>query len=153
MSSRLFLSLRERLGLAYSVESFVSSLKDTGSFGVYAGVHPARLEEALRAILKEWADLCHAPVPAEELNKAREYVKGQTLLQLEDTFTVASWYGRQELLGPDVLTVDEALAKLDQVTAEDIHRLAAQLLNAQNVWLAVVGPLSEPPDMNRLLGG
>jgi len=112
MSSRLFLEVREKRGLAYSVGSYISMLKDTGAVGVHAGVDPRRTEEAIEVILEEWDKLRREEVPAEELEKAKEFVKGRLSLQMEDSFSVASWFGQQELLSSDVLTVSAWLVGL-----------------------------------------
>jgi predicted Zn-dependent peptidase len=142
MSSRLFQEVRERLGLAYTVESFVSTYQDTGSLGVYAGVATERAEESIRAILGQVDRLRQRPVPQDELDKAREFIKGRLLLSLEDSFTVASWYSRQVLLGPEVLHPEEVIARFDAVQPADIQRLAQQLFDPDQVNLAIVGPLS-----------
>ena len=75
MSSRLFTEIRERLGLAYSIYSYTSGMHDTGAAGVYAGVDPRRIEDAIKAVLTEWDKLRQESVPADELAKAKEFVK------------------------------------------------------------------------------
>ncbi|MCJ7668156.1 MAG: insulinase family protein, partial [Anaerolineae bacterium] len=137
MSSRLFLEVREERGLAYSISSYVNHLHDTGSIGVSAGVDPRRIEAALEAILGELDRLRREPVPAEELKKVKEFMKGHLLLQMEDSFAVASWLGRQEILEDRVLTVDEVLAAIDGVTAGDIHRVASERFREEGLNLAV----------------
>ncbi len=139
MSSRLFLELRERRGLAYEVNSYVSHYLDTGAFSVYAGVDPTKAVEAVQAVLEEMARLRDG-VSQEELLKAKELSKGRLLLRLEDTRAVASWLGGQELLLGRVYTVDEVIAFLEAVTADDLRRVAADLLVTDQLYLAVVGP-------------
>jgi len=151
MSSRLFLEVREKRGLAYSISSYVNYLYDTGSIGVSAGVDPRRIEAALEAILGELDRLRREPVPAEELKKAKEFMKGHLLLQMEDSFVVASWLGRQEILEDRVLTVDEVLAAIDAVTAEDIQRVAGERFREEGLNLAVVGPFQEEERLRSLL--
>ena len=143
MSSRLFLEVREKRGLAYSIHSYVSSFHDTGTMGISAGVDPQRMEAALEAILGELDRLREGPVPPQELRKAKEFVKGRLLLRMEDSFAVASWLGQQEALEDQVLTLDEALASLEAVTAEGIQRLAQERFSDQKISLAVVGPFEE----------
>ncbi len=140
MSSRLFQEIREKLGLAYTVSSFYSALDDCGYFGSYAAVEPKNAAVTLRAILDQWARLAAEPVPEEELVKAKEYVKGGLLLSMEDTFSIASWYGRQEALLQNILTVDEVTARIDAVTVQDIQRVARMLFRHDWLNLAVVGP-------------
>ena len=95
MSSRLFMEIRERLGLAYTVDSYVSYLADTGLVGVYAAVAPTRLSEALEAVTEQLVKLRDEPVDEVTLAEAKEYVKGRMLMGLEDTLSVAGWFGRQ----------------------------------------------------------
>lgn len=140
MSSRLFLEVREKRGLAYSVHSYIEQLADSGALGIYAGVDPVRLVPALEAILGELDRLRQTEVLSPELEKTREFVKGRLMLQMEDSLSVASWHGRQEILDNKILSVDEVLAELDAVTALDIQRLALDLFQTPALNLAVVGP-------------
>jgi predicted Zn-dependent peptidase len=140
MSSRLFLSVREDLGLAYDVGSGISEYADTGSLGVYAGVDPDKLEPALRAVLAELGRLRDEDVPAHELEKVKAYLSGGLELRMDDTRHVASWIGGQESLHERVLTLDDALAAIAAVTADDIRRIAVQLFRDDALRLAVVAP-------------
>jgi predicted Zn-dependent peptidase len=143
MSSRLFLEVREKRGLAYAVYSFFSPLQDTGLVGVYAGVDVQKMGEALQAILMELDKTKQELVSGEELDRAKEFTKGHLLLQMEDSFAVASWMGRQELLEERVLSVDEVLEEVDAVTAEEVQRVAQELFREEKLNLAVVGPYEE----------
>ena len=151
MSSRLFTEVREKRGLAYSVDSYLSTMRDTGAVGVYAGTAPERLKDALEAILGELDKLRREEVPAEELTKAKEFVKGRILLQMEDSFSVAAWFGQQETLSTRVLTVDEALVAIDAVTPADVQRVAKGLFRGERLNLAVVGPLQKSEEKLRRL--
>jgi predicted Zn-dependent peptidase len=139
MSSRLFLEIRERRALAYDVGSYVNRYLDSGSAVVTASVEPKRAAETVRVVA---AELLRArePLPAEEVAKGREYLKGRLQLRMEDTGSVASWLGRQELLRGRILTVDEVLALLDRVSVDDLQRVADDLFRAERFNLAVVGP-------------
>jgi predicted Zn-dependent peptidase len=149
MRSRLFQEVRERLGLAYSVDSFVSSFQDAGAVSIYAGVAGSRVEQGLRAIVEQLERLRQEPVREEELRKARDFVRGRLALSMEDSFTVAAWFARQALLGPEVLDPEEALARLDAVSPEDIQRVAQNLFRMQRLNLVIVGPFSENGDRFR----
>jgi predicted Zn-dependent peptidase len=149
MRSRLFQEVRERLGLAYSVDSYVSALHDTGIFGVYAGVATDRTNESIGAILGQLDRLRQEPVPQDELEKTREFIKGRLALSFEDSFTVAAWYARQVLLGPEVLHSDEIVARLDAVQPADIQRLAGNLFRQERLNLAIVGPFSDDGEQFR----
>jgi predicted Zn-dependent peptidase len=140
MSSRLFLSVREDLGLAYDVGSGLSEYADAGSLGIYAGVDPDKLEPALSAVLAELGRLRDEDVPAHELEKVKAYLSGGLELRMDDTRHVASWIGGQEALHERVLTLDEALAAIAAVTAADVRRIAIQLIHDEALRLAVVAP-------------
>ncbi len=146
MRSRLFQHVREQLGLAYSVGSYVTSLHDTGAVGLYAGVGPNRIDKAIGAILDELRLLRREPVPLHELQRAVEFVKGRLALSLEDSFATAAWYARQQLLGPEVLEPEEAISRLEAVQPDDIQRLAGNLFQAEKLNLAIVGPFSQNGD-------
>jgi predicted Zn-dependent peptidase len=140
MSSRLFLSVREDLGLAYDVSSGLVDYADAGALEVSAGVDPASVPAALEAILAELARLRDEPVPETELLKAKRYLSGGLELRMDDTRHVASWIGGQEALHDRVLTVDEALARIDAVDAVAVQELAARLFTDESLRLAVVAP-------------
>ena len=140
MSSRLFLSVREELGLAYDVSSGLVDYADAGALEVSAGVDPDRIPAALEAILVELARLRDELVPEAELTKAKRYLSGGLELRMDDTRHVASWIGGQEALHDRVLTLDEALAAVDAVDAPAVQRLAEQLFHDESIRLAAVAP-------------
>ena len=140
MSSRLFLSVREELGLAYDVSSGLVDYADAGALEVSAGVDPAGLPAALEAILAELARLRDELVPAAELTKAKRYLAGGLELRMDDTRHVASWIGGQEALHDRVLTLDEALEAVAAVDAVAIQQLATQLFHDDALRLAAVAP-------------
>src|SRR3954464_2353204 len=140
MSSRLFLSVREELGLAYDVSSGLVDYADAGALEVSAGVDPAGLPAALDAILVELARLRDEPVPEAELGKAKRYLSGGLELRMDDTRHVASWIGGQEALHDRVLTLDEALAAVDAVDADMIQSLAGRIFRDQALRLARAAP-------------
>ena len=140
MSSRLFQEIREKRGLAYSVSSFGGAHEDCGYLGSYAAVEPKNAAPAVEAMRQEWTRIRDEPVPAEELTKAKELIKGHLLLSMEDTHSIAGWYGRQVILGEEILTVDDVTAAIDTVTAQDVQRVARDLFRTEWMNLAVVGP-------------
>ncbi len=151
MSSRLFVEVRERLGLAYDVGSGATCYHDTGAFSIFAGVEPKRVPETLAAVLAELRRMRDEPVSEEELGRAREYTKGRLALGLEDTFSVAAWYGAQEALLGHIEELDEVLAKLDAVTAEDVQRVAGRIFREEWLRLAVIGPHRSAEALRKLL--
>jgi len=140
MSSRLFLSVREELGLAYDVSSGLVDYADAGALEVSAGVDPAGLPAALAAILVELVRLRDELVPTAELIKAKRYLAGGLELRMDDTRHVASWIGGQEALHDRVLTLEEALDAVEAVDAAGIQRLAIQLFREDGLRLAAVAP-------------
>ena len=150
MSSRLFTNIRDKLGLAYSISSFVDHFLDTGSLIIAAGVDTKNLNLALKAIIEELAQL-KEPILEPELNKAKEFAKGHLLLRMEDSRSVAGWIGGQELLTKHILTVDEVVSIIDQVTAEELQQLARELMTGEKLRLAIVGPVSPDAPLKELL--
>jgi predicted Zn-dependent peptidase len=151
MSSRLFLEVRERLGLCYDVHSWAGKMADTGSAGVYIGTDPGRTEEALAAVMVELHRMAEEPVGGGELEKARAYVKGRMVLRLESTGAVSTWLGGQELLTNRIIPIEETLAGIDAVTAEDVTRLARQTYAEQPLQLAAIGPIESEERLAELI--
>ena len=150
MSSRLFLEIREKRGLAYEIHSYPQYFLDSGSFIVYAGIDPKKLESGIEAIIQELARL-REPIPEAEVVKAREFFKGRMLLRMEDTRSVAGFLGGQLLLTGNILTVDEIVTRIDAVTAEDMQNLAKELMVTPKLNLAIVGPKTNTEPLQRLL--
>jgi predicted Zn-dependent peptidase len=150
MSSRLFLELRERRGLCYDVHSYVSHFLDTGSFSVYAGVDPGNARETVAALMKELARLRDG-ISEEELTKAKELSKGRLLLRMEDTRSVSGWLGGQEILTGRVRTADEVVEILDAIQPADLDRVVSNLLQTDQLNLAVVGPFRSDKKFAALL--
>ena len=151
MSSRLFSRIRERRSLAYSVHSYISALYDTGVMGVAASVDPEHIGDAIEAVLTEWDELRQNEVPPEELARAKDFVKGQLLLSTEDNFSVALWFGSQEILFSEVLTYEEAIEAIEATTAADIRGVARKLFREEKLNLAVVGPFKNEDGFRALL--
>jgi len=150
MSSRLYLEIRERRGLAYDIHSYVDHFLDSGAVTIYAGVDPKRVADTIAVILEELVRL-KDEVPALELAKAKELTKGRLLLRMEDTRSVAGWMGAQELLTGQIRTVDEVASIIDAITPQDLKRVAAQLLLTEKLNLAIVGPVNGEDSLNNLL--
>lgn len=151
MSSRLFLELREKRGLAYDIHSHVTYFRDSGSLAIYAGVDPKKLDLTVEAVLSELMRLRDEPIPEAEITKAKEMGKGRLLLRMEDTRSVAGWMGGQELLNGKILTVDEVVAIVDAITASEIRRVARELFLTSKLSLALVGPARNKGRLQKLL--
>ena len=141
MSSRLFSEIRDRLGLAYSIYSFVEHFLDSGSITVYAGVEPKNLPVAIEAILEQ-LDQLKETVSELELTKAKELFKGRLLLRMENSRNVAGWIGAQETLVGRIFSVEEVVSLIDAITADDLQQLVQELMLDNRLRVAIVGPAS-----------
>ena len=151
MSSRLFLNIRERLGLAYDVHSFSQKHRDTGLLGVYLGVDPKQAVDAVNAVLAEMRNLCDHELATEELDRAKEFTKGRLRLELESTNGVSFWLAYQELLIGSIKTIEEEVALVDAITAEDVRRVANEVLRAP-IQMAVIGPFAKDVAFRTAIG-
>jgi predicted Zn-dependent peptidase len=150
MSSRLFTEIRDKLGLAYSIHSYVDHFFDSGSVTIYAGLEPRNLPVGIKAILEQLSQLKEL-IPEAELSKAKELTKGRMLLRMEDTRSVAGWMGGQEALTGSILTVDEIASIIDAITALELKQLAEELLVGDRLRLTVVGPIDSDAPLEELL--
>src|SRR5579864_3912655 len=148
MSSRLFLNIRERLGLAYDVHSFTQKHRDTGYLAIYIGVEPKKAIQAVKAAIAELRALGEHEVTAEELTRAKEFTKGRARLELETTNGVAFWLTYQQLLLGEIRTLEDELAAVDGVTAADVQRVAKRLLDGP-LQMAVIGPFARDTGFRR----
>ncbi len=151
MSSRLFIEVRERLGLAYYITTEVSADPDTGFLVTQAGVDNKNVEKAIITILKEYKKISQKKIPAAELKKVKDYIKGKMTLQLEASDAQASFYGIQELLENKILTQKEICAKINKVSADDILKLSRDIFQPQKLNLALIGPFKDKTKFQRLL--
>ena len=152
MSSRLFIEVREKRGLAYDIHSSVSHFRDTGSISVGFGVDPTKARQAVETVLGELRKI-KSGVGEDELTRAKEFAKGRLLLRMEDTRAVSGWAGAQEALYDEVLAVDEVVEKVDAVTIADVERMANQFLLGDRMNLVVVGPYRSDKQFQAVLKG
>jgi len=150
MSSRLFTEVRDRLGLAYSIHSYAEHFLDSGSVIVHAGTEPKNLETIIAAILEQLGKL-RETVPDDEIAKAKELAKGRLILRMENSHNVAIWAGGQEVLTGRILDMDQVVAIIDAITADELKNLAGQLISGDPLRLAVVGPIPEDKPLESLL--
>lgn len=140
MSSRLFTSVRERHGLAYYVRASSANYADTGYVVASAGVDVKRIDLAIKTILDEFRDIATSLVPTKELNKAKAYITGGLVLEMEDSDEVAYSFGVQELLRDKTETIDTIRRKVHKVTADQILKLAKKIFKDGSLCLTVIGP-------------
>lgn len=143
MSSRLFLQIRERRGLAYYIGASTNNYLDTGDFYVRAGLKVSSAPEALEVILAELMKMTKEGVASKELKKAKEYVKGKIVLAMEDPHGTLDWYLTQTAFMKKTETPKESFAKLDKVTSDEIQSLASKLFTKNTLTAAVIGPFPD----------
>ena len=152
MACRLFLELRERLGIVYEVDADVMYLRDTGAMGIYAATVPQRGPQALQAIISE-LDRAARDISQSELDRARELSKGRMLLRLEDTRSISGWLGGQEVTFGSIETPEEVVAELDGITVEDVRRVAQRIFKPDLYRLTVVGPYRSDRRFRNIIEG
>jgi predicted Zn-dependent peptidase len=139
-SSRLFQEIRENRGLAYAVYSFTSAYQDTGQVGMYLGTRPDNLGEALTLIGSELRRLREEPATVEELDRAKENLKGRVVLALESTGARMNRLGAELLAGMPLDSIDEVVARIDAVTLDDLSALVEALWAPDRLSAAGIGP-------------
>lgn len=142
MSSHLFQNIRERRGLAYAVFSGLSSFRDAGYLTIYAGTSRENVRQVVQLIVEELHNMKTRPIAGDELQRAKDYLKGSTLLGLESTTSRMSNLARQEMYFGRHMSMDEIARRVDAVTAENVQEVARELFNPARVGLTVLGPLN-----------
>jgi predicted Zn-dependent peptidase len=140
MSSHLFQNIREQRGLAYAVFSGLSSFRDAGYLSVYAGTAAEKAPEVVKLIVEELHDMKTKLLPEDELQRAKDYLKGSTLLGLESTMSRMSNLARQEMCFGRHVSMDEVAQQVDAVKAEDVLQVAQELFDPNRIGLTVLGP-------------
>jgi predicted Zn-dependent peptidase len=153
MSSRLFSEVRERRGLAYYVYGLNHSYTDAGTLYSQAGVDIGRIDDAVTTIAAELRKIAAEPLPADELEKARNFAKGRFVLQLESPQGLMMFGLRKEVLERRLPDPDEFLRGVDAVTSDDVARVATELITSDRLRLAVIGPLDDPARFEPFLDG
>lgn len=151
MSSRLFMDIRERRGLAYAVRASHQAYVKTGFFGVYAGVPHKKTEEVVERMVVNLQKVRKDGITAEELTRAKDNIKGHLAISLESTDEVASFVGEQEILLNKVETPGQLVKKLERITKEDIKRVARHLFSQSKVYLTLIGPHEKREPLEKLL--
>jgi predicted Zn-dependent peptidase len=152
MSSRLFTEVRERRGLAYYVFATNHAYTDTGSLYAQAGVDIERIDDAVETIAAELRKIAAEAVPEDELLKAKSFAKGRFALQIESPHGLIMFGLRREVLEGSATEPDEVLAGIEAVTAEDVQRVAQELIADNALRLAVIGPFEDAERFEKLLG-
>lgn len=150
MSSRLFIQVRERRGLAYHVSTDYDNYLDTGYFASYAGLKLEKVMEGLEVIKAEMERTTSENVTEEEMKKAKEMIRGRLALRIESTNFLAEYFGTNFVLDREIETFDEILKKIDAVTADDVRAVAQELIQTNRYNLQVIGPFKSPKQFEKV---
>ena len=142
MSSRLFQNIRERQGLAYAVFSELNLYRDSGCLMVYAGTSTESARQVVASVLGEFRNLTDAPVPPEELRRAKDHLKGSLMLGLESTSSRMANLARQELFFGRFFSMDELMASIEEVSAEQVQQVARDFFDPRKIALTLLGRLN-----------
>lgn len=151
MSSRLFLEIREKRGLAYHVSCYFSPFADAGFFAVYAGLKLEKIEEGLQVIIAELEKVTKEPITDEELKKGKEMIRGRLALSSESTNFLAQYFGTKFVLDREIETFEEYLKNIDLVSREDLQEVAVELFQKQRMNLQVIGPFRNKFKFEKIL--
>ncbi len=143
MSSRLFVKLREEMGVGYYVRAYNDTYTDHGFFQISAGVDNKRIDEVLKAVLSECKKIAGEPVSEEVLKKTQEYLIGNMKLSLESSDDIANFYGGQELLQNKIKNIEDKTKEIRKVTARQIRSLARDIFMNRKLNLAIIGPFKD----------
>ena len=152
MSSRMFISVRERKGLVYYISTVSDSDTDAGSLFTRAGIDNTKVEKAVRTIVLEYKKIKRQKVSDSELKKAKNYIRGKTYLGLEASDDVAEFLGGQEILENQILSPEQILKELDSITPSQIQEVARGIFVPEKMNLALVGPFEDKSVFENLLG-
>lgn len=142
MSSRLFQEIREKRGLAYSVYSYAQGFIDTGLFGVYVGCLPGKVDTVLDVCRTELAQVARAGLTGDEIERSKGQMRGATVLGQEDTGARMTRIAKAELHGEPLLSIQDLIERVDAITPEQVHELAAELMSTPPT-LTVIGPFEQ----------
>ena len=143
MSSRLFVEIREKRGLAYSISCMARTMHDTGVFLIRAGVDNRKIVETVKLILSELDKIKRSGVTDDEFTRARDYLLGQMLLGLEDTMEHMLWIGDTLISQNKTKTLKSLIADFQKIKKADVQRVAKEILRSERYNLAIVGPLTD----------
>ncbi|MDD4358831.1 MAG: pitrilysin family protein [Candidatus Pacebacteria bacterium] len=151
MSSRMFSEIRERQGLAYYVRTYNDADTDTGNFVTFAGLDNKKLFQGISSILNEYEKITEKRVSEKELQKAKNYLKGKTVLSLEGSDDKANFYAMQEIMKGEIKELNELFKEIDKITGEDIQRVAKDVFTFNKLNLAIIGPFENKDKFKKLL--
>jgi predicted Zn-dependent peptidase len=151
MSSRLFINIREKQGLCYFIKAVPNIYQDTGNLMIQAGLDKSRIKLAIPLIIKELEKIKDEKVSNGELKRARDYLAGQLVIQMEDSENIANYLGKQEILTGKISSPKEKIKKIKQVSAKDIAKAAKDIIKKEKINLAVIGPFKDAKMFEELI--
>ncbi len=151
MSSRLFVEIREKMGLAYYIKTEIETDPDSGYLVTKAGIDNRRIDKAVSVILREYKKICQKKIDSKELKKAKENFKGRLALYLESSDAKASFYANQELLEKRILSLEEISKEVDRISQNDIIKVAKDIFRPDRLNLALIGPFKDKTRFSKLL--
>jgi predicted Zn-dependent peptidase len=151
MSSRLFISVRERRGLCYFVRCYPNFYQDTGNIVVQSGLDASRLEEAVKVILQELRKVKQKGITAKELSDAKEFLHGKIVLNLEDSSNLAEYYAKQELLLGRTISPEDKYKKYLKITVKDVQDAAREVLVKDKLNVALIGPFKSADKIKKIV--
>ncbi len=153
MSSRLFIEVRERRGLCYYISSFDEAFADTGYYVIHAGVTNKleQVKEAIKVILQEHQKVIQGKIKKEDFQRAKEMIKGQLLLYLENTVNLASYFGTKQLLMNKIEDPEEVIKKITSIKLDQVIELAKEIFKPENLNLALIGPYESREEFEKSL--
>ncbi len=150
MSSRLFQEIREKRGLAYTVQAFVSSYTDTGTLGIYAATNEEKASGMLPVICEEVIKI-QGSITDQELHRAKNQIKANLLMARESSSSIAEWIGRHLLLYGRYKPASEIAALIDAIGKDDVTRVSRDMLKRNAITITTLGPQKNIPDYNSLV--
>jgi predicted Zn-dependent peptidase len=153
MSSRLFNRIREELGLAYEIRSFIRQYKDTGIYNISAGIAPVNLEKALIEIIKELRKIKEKGLKDDEFERAKRFIISQFLMGLEDNLEYMLWIGEQKLLKEKMEKINEIVKKVERVKKKEVEEVAREIFRKENSYIAVISSKGEEEKIKEIIGG
>lgn len=151
MSSRLFIKIRERRGLAYYVNSSSDNFHDTGIFATQTGVIIKKIDEAIKIILDEYKDIIKTKVSKTELEKAKNILRGEIVIDAERSEELAMFLGGQAIYGKEIQTPEELLAAIEKVAPEELHKFAKGYFLPESLKLTIIGPYKKEEEFKKLI--
>ncbi len=153
MASRLFMEVRERRGLAYHISTYTDFYSDTGMFVTHAGIRAdeKQVVESIKVILEEHSKILNGGISDEEISRVKELIKGGLILSLEDSFNVASFYGKRLLMQKEIISPEDLISKIEAVTKEEVVAVAKEVFVNSGLNMSLIAPFKRQTPFEKVL--